>query len=183
MSMAELPHLFKQQLKEQPIVIVMGVSGCGKSTIGKALATEMNLNFFDADDFHPQANVKKMSQGIALNDDDRWPWLKILSQAIAKEASQNGGVVSACSALKRSYRDFIVAEVNKPLIFVVLDGSKELILQRMKKRRNHYMPPSLLESQIADFEPPESDESFITCSIDNSIEQIVKRVAAHLSEA
>ncbi|GAB6052825.1 gluconokinase [Magnetospira thiophila] len=166
----------------RPIVIVMGVSGSGKSTVGKALADELGLPFLDADDFHPEANVKKMSRGIPLTDEDRWPWLRALSRAMRKAAGDSGGVIATCSALKRTYRNYLRDNVGHPLVLVLLDGDRETIHARMRARADHYMPPSLLSSQLADLERPESDEPSVTVSIDNQVDTIVATLVARLRE-
>jgi len=172
MSTVESPVRFE----DRPIVIVMGVSGSGKSTVGAALAVRLGVRFLDADDFHPQANVGKMSQGIPLTDDDRWPWLDSLSRGIRDEARKAGGVAAACSALKRVYRDRLRDHVGLPLSFALLDGNRNEILQRMETRTDHYMPASLLDSQLADLERPDPDEGVITVSIEDEVEQIVDRL-------
>ncbi len=134
-------------------VVVMGVSGCGKSTVGNELARVLGWRFLDADDFHPRVNVDKMAQGIPLTDDDRWPWLDRLRDALrsAREAGEN--VVLACSALKASYRARL-AEAGD-VRFALLEGPPEVIAERMAGRRHRYMPASLLESQLATLERPD----------------------------
>jgi len=159
------------------VIILMGVSGCGKTTVGLKLAEKLNLPFFDADDFHPDENVKKMESGIPLNDDDRAPWLEELSRQIKKWNKKKGAVL-ACSALKKKYRELLKANSGpNEVLFVYLKGSKELILNRLKKRSGHYMPPDLLDSQFADLEEPE-DALFIP--IYNSPEKISDRIIANL---
>jgi carbohydrate kinase (thermoresistant glucokinase family) len=135
---------------ESVIIIVMGVSGCGKSTIGKPLAERLGYPFLDADEFHPPANVAKMAAGTPLTDTDRWPWLALLN---AKLNEQKNAVL-ACSALKQSYRDAL-AQGLTDCRFVHLHGSIELIRARLRERRHRYMPASLLESQFATLEPPQ----------------------------
>ncbi|WP_229261127.1 gluconokinase [Duganella levis] len=144
--------------------VVMGVSGCGKSTVGQALATANAVGFVEGDQFHPQANVAKMSSGVALNDDDRADWLLTL-QAQIREARERGeGLVISCSALKRRYRD-LLREGDPALRFAHLSGPKELIAARMQARVGHYMPTSLLDSQFRDLEPLQADEAGITLDI------------------
>ncbi|MEO8376882.1 MAG: gluconokinase [Candidatus Sumerlaeota bacterium] len=134
------------------VYIVMGVAGSGKTTVGEALAQRLNIPFHDGDDFHPRANVEKMSAGIPLTDDDRWPWLDALATASATwEAS--GGAVLACSALKQVYRDRLISK-NSDTKFVYLEGSRELLLKRLQDRPHHYMKPEMLTSQLATLEPP-----------------------------
>ncbi len=138
------------------IVIVMGVSGSGKSSIGKMLASELNWEFFDADDFHPPANIEKMRQGIPLTDADRMPWLLTLQDAIASIIQQARHAVLACSALKSSYREIMLDNCDRSQIrLIYLKGSFQLIQQRLKQRQNHYMSQNLLQSQFDILEEPE----------------------------
>jgi gluconokinase len=158
-------------------ILVMGVSGCGKSTIGEMLAEALSLPFADADAFHPPENVKKMSAGIPLTDADRWPWLDALGAWLAAE--ERGGVI-ACSALKRAYRDRLREWV--PGLFVVhLSGAPELIAGRQGAREGHFMPPSLMASQFATLEPPGADEEAITLDIASPPEGVAAEAAAKLS--
>jgi len=142
----------------------MGVSGCGKSTLGKALAERLDATFLDADDFHPLANVEKMRAGTPLNDEDRAPWLAALNLALRERGQRGEGVVLACSALKRRYRETIGAHLAH-IDWIFLDGSFDVIAGRMRARANHYMPESLLRSQ---FEALERPEIAIQISIDLS---------------
>ncbi|MEM6883575.1 MAG: gluconokinase [Verrucomicrobiota bacterium] len=135
--------------------IVMGVSGCGKSSVAKAFAEQSGGVFLDADDFHPQANVEKMSKGIPLEDADRWGWLDVLNDQLRRhEKSGEGPLFMACSALKKAYRDRLRDKVDV-LEFLFLNGSFELINERMQAREDHFMPPGLLESQFEALEKPE----------------------------
>ena len=134
------------------VYIVMGVCGCGKTTVGRLLAERLGVPFHDADDFHPRANVERMRRGEALTDDDRRPWLEELATAIAAW-NRAGGAVLACSALKRSYRAMLGAHDNK-VSYVYLKGSADIIRQRMAGRTDHYMNPALIESQFATLEEP-----------------------------
>lgn len=136
------------------IVIVMGVSGSGKTTVGKLLAERMGCGFSDADDFHPAANVEKMRAGIPLTDDDRWPWLKALRQAIEEWEAAGKSHVVACSALKDTYRD--VLSPKDDVVFVYLKGDAKTIASRLKARKGHYMNPTLLTSQFATLEEPDN---------------------------
>ena len=136
------------------IVIVMGVSGSGKTTVGELLADRMGCGFSDADDFHPAANVEKMRAGIPLTDDDRWPWLQALRQAIEGWQAAGESRVIACSALKDAYRE--VLSPDDDVVFVFLKGSAETIAARLKGRKGHYMNPNLLASQFATLEEPDS---------------------------
>ena len=138
------------------VIIVMGVSGSGKTHVGKLLAEVLSLPFYDADDFHPPSNVAKMEQGNPLTDADRTPWLAILADKIQAWNTQ-GGAVLACSALKERYRVQLSANYTADVRFAYLQGSKELILNRMLAR-DHFFPPELLDSQFADLEEPSSDE-------------------------
>jgi carbohydrate kinase (thermoresistant glucokinase family) len=159
------------------VYVVMGVSGCGKSTIASELARRLNLPFHDADDYHPQSNIDKMRSGVPLEDGDREPWLKIISEEIAGW-NRSGGAVLACSALKEKYRAILRGE-NPPqdLIFICLAGAKETILRRMKAREGHFMPPDLLDSQFAALEEPREG---ITVSIDQEPELICKEIMEKL---
>ncbi|MDJ0832199.1 MAG: gluconokinase [Gammaproteobacteria bacterium] len=174
--MAALPVQFERR----PLVVVMGVSGCGKSTIGVALAQHWDLPFLDADDYHPASNVDKMSKAIPLTDEDRWPWLQSLSQAMVAAADQAGGVVATCSALKRKYREYILQQVDRPLLFVFLEGDRETLFARMQQRSDHYMPPSLLDSQLADLERPHADEPAATFSVDKPVGELVEEIVGRL---
>ena len=139
-------------------IVVMGVSGSGKSTVAEELARKLEFAFLEGDDFHPEGNKRKMAAGIALEDDDRWPWLDALSEAIVA-ARDNQGVVATCSALKRSYRDRIRAKVAPPLSFVFLSVAQEELARRLRSRRGHFMPAALLESQLNTLEIPAGDEA------------------------
>jgi carbohydrate kinase (thermoresistant glucokinase family) len=149
-------------------IVVMGVSGCGKSSVGIALADALGARFIDGDDLHPAANKAKMSAGIPLDDDDRWPWLDLVSKALAEDAS----TVVACSALKRSYRERILAGAPNTF-FIHLDGSREILEQRLGNRTGHFMPATLLDSQLATLEPLAEDEPGAVIDIDQPISQII----------
>lgn len=147
----------------------MGVSGSGKSTVGAALAQRLRVPFADADDFHPPANVAKMSSGEPLDDDDRYPWLEAIGEWLA---SHPGGGVMSCSALKRKYRDQLREHCGE-IEFVHLYGSTEVIGKRQASRPGHFMPPSLLASQFKTLEPLEPDERGVTIDVDQNIDGIV----------
>jgi carbohydrate kinase (thermoresistant glucokinase family) len=160
-----------------PLIVVMGVSGSGKSTVGALLASRLGVPFADADDVHPAANVAKMAAGIPLTDEDRWPWLALVGQAL--HAASGSGLVMACSALRRAYRDAILAEA--PAVrFVYLHGSRELLAERMGHRHGHFMPTSLLDSQLATLEPLAADEPGFTVGIEGEPGQIVDEIAGTL---
>lgn len=153
-------------------LIVMGVSGSGKSTIGIGLADSLGWDFRDGDAFHPPSNVAKMKSGAPLTDDDRWPWLDAIAAHVAELERGGGHVVIACSALKRAYRDRLRTS-GAHLRFVYLAGSFDLIDGRMKARRDHFMPASLLESQFATLEEPTDDENVVRVPIDAAPDAIV----------
>jgi carbohydrate kinase (thermoresistant glucokinase family) len=148
----------------------MGVSGSGKSTIGAALAERLGIPFVDGDALHPLTNVERMAAGLPLRDEDRWPWLAAVGARLAE-----GDVVVACSALKRSYRDAILAEAPDAR-FIHLTGSHELLDERMQRRTDHFMPPSLLESQLAALEPLAADEAGVTVENAGAVEAVVGRI-------
>lgn len=141
----------------------MGVSGCGKTTVGQKLAERLGWKFYDADDFHPPENIAKMSKGIPLTDDDRHPWLKALHGLISRELQANRSGVLTCSALKERYRRHLM-QGNPGTRLVYLKGSYELILERMQPRRGHYMKPEMLHSQFEDLEEP-ADALTVTVEI------------------
>ena len=135
------------------ILIVMGVSGSGKTTIGQWLSAKLDCSFLDADDFHPPGNVRKMAVGDALTDEDRWPWLHILAAEIGAWIEADGSAILGCSALKQSYRDILVGG-REDVRIVHLNGQKALIAHRLETRMDHYMPASLLDSQFEALEQP-----------------------------
>ena len=159
--------------KSRVIVVVMGVSGSGKSTIGMAIATALAVRFVDGDALHSPASVARMQSGIPLTDADRWPWLDRIGAELADAARSPAGVVVACSALKRAYRDRIRAAAPD-VRFVFLDGPQSTIEARMATRSGHYMPASLLASQLATLERPGRDESdVLTLSIERPVADVV----------
>lgn len=162
------------------VVVVMGVSGTGKSTVGGLLAGALGVPYAEADDFHPPANIAKMSAGEALNDDDRAPWLKAIG-GWAHDRAGLGGVVS-CSALKRRYRDTL-RSAAPDVFFVHLDGERELIARRLGARAGHFMPTTLLDSQFADLEPLQPDEQGATLSVVDLPEAVTARAVAALKAA
>jgi gluconokinase len=160
------------------IVIVFGVSGAGKTTIGKLLAEELGSRFYEADDFHSQANIEKMRRGIPLTDKDRWPWLDRLRELINGCVESNENAVLACSALKRAYRQHL--RVSEDVKFVFLRGDYALIAKQLRHRRGHFMNPELLRSQFADLEEPTPDEHVLTIELGHTPEEIVDRIKAKL---
>lgn len=164
------------ELVSTRILIAMGVSSSGKTATGAAIARRLHAPFLDGDDFHPPANKEKMRAGIALVDEDRWPWLKALAVALHDAAGLKGVSVGACSALKRSYREYLVEQAGEPILFVFLDGTQDLIASRMAARKHEYMPTSLLASQFATLERPRPDENALTVPIEASVEEIADRV-------
>jgi carbohydrate kinase (thermoresistant glucokinase family) len=157
------------------VVIVMGVSGCGKSTIGALLAARLRWEFEDADWFHPASNIDKMHSGIPLTDEDRWPWLDAVAASIDTTRRLGGHAVVACSALKRSYRDVLIG--NRPEVrLVYLKGDETLIARRVAVRHEHFMPRGLLRSQFEALEEPGLDENPIIVSIEPQPREIVTRI-------
>ncbi|HEY4076103.1 MAG TPA: gluconokinase [Rhizomicrobium sp.] len=162
---------------EKPLIVVMGVAGSGKTTIASGLAEKLGVPFVEGDSLHPIANVKKMSAGIPLTDDDRWPWLKAIGERMEVERLTGHGVVVSCSALKHSYRDCLRSEVHGRVHFILLDGSRELIGDRMKQRKGHFMPPALLDSQFATLEKPTPDEDAVVLDISHTVPVLLAEAA------
>ncbi|BCL75111.1 gluconokinase [Jeongeupia sp. HS-3] len=163
--------------------VVMGVSSSGKSSIGVALAQAVGAKFIDGDDLHPRANIVKMGGGTPLNDDDRAPWLERINDAVFSIDSKNETGVIVCSALKRKYRDRIRRDNNK-LVFVFMEGSYALILERMKARQGHYQKAGMLQSQFDALEVPGEDESDVLhVSVDGDFETVLARTLAAVRNA
>lgn len=171
-------------------LLVMGVSGSGKSTVGALLASELGWKFYDADDYHPEENRMKMGKGIPLNDEDRIPWLCNLHEMLLRDVASGQHVVLACSALKKVYRDILIqgkdgalVKHDEPgkegklaqvtLLVVHLSGSFEVISERLFRRKGHFMPPKLLQSQFDTLEPPSAPERFIQISVDKTPSEIL----------
>ena len=160
-------------------IVVMGVSGCGKSTVGRLLADGLNLDYIEGDDLHPPENVARMVAGVPLTDADRQGWLQALAQRLADARAQGRGLVLSCSALKRSYRD--VLRTGAPDVrFVHLHGTRELLTARMLDRPGHYMPPSLLDSQLATLELPGADEEALSFDIALTPQDIAREALSAL---
>ncbi len=159
--------------------VVMGVSGCGKSSIGAAFAAQIGARFVDGDDLHPDSNIAKMAAGKPLDDADRAPWLAEVGRIFANNALP---LVVGCSALKRSYRDIIRDHAGGPVAFLHLQGSKALIADRMVARQDHFMPPALLDSQFATLELPDPDEHAVNVNIDQTPDAIVTELVAHFKK-
>jgi carbohydrate kinase (thermoresistant glucokinase family) len=159
----------------------MGVSGSGKTTIGRALATRLGWSFEEGDALHPPENIAKMRAGQPLTDADRAPWLSAIAARIDEWRQRGESGVITCSALKRSYRQVIIGD-RREVRLVYLSGSRELIAERMSQRHDHFMPASLLDSQFETLEPPGQEESPITVSVDQPIETIVDRLVVGLTQ-
>lgn len=155
------------------LYVIMGVAGSGKTTIGTALARALDVAFVEGDDLHPPENVRRMAQGIPLNDADRRPWLAAIAQRLRAAKQAGTGLVVTCSALKRSYRALLRSEGAADLRLVFLSGSKAVIARRMARRRGHFMPASLLDSQLATLEEPAADEDPWVCDVRESPDAIV----------
>ncbi|MEA2837051.1 MAG: gluconokinase [Bradyrhizobium sp.] len=172
-----------EQLHKTPCaIVVMGVAGSGKTTIGEKLAEQLGRPYEDGDKFHPKRNVEKMSAGQPLTDEDRWPWLQAIADEIDRVCSRGETVVISCSALKRAYRDVLVHGRDDVRI-VYLDGSHDLIASRLAARKGHFMPPTLLQSQVKTLQPPGPDENPVTVSIDAPVEEIVADIVRKLATA
>ena len=164
--------------KDVPLIVVMGVAGSGKSTIAAGLAEKLGVDFIEGDSLHPRANVNKMAGGVPLTDDDRWPWLDKIGAHIEAERVAGRGVVVSCSALKHAYRDRLRAQVQGRVRFVMLDGPKELIANRMLSRKGHFMPQTLLDSQFATLEKPGADEDAVILDISHTVPVLLSEASA-----
>jgi gluconokinase len=158
----------------------MGVSGCGKTTLGRLLAQAMDCPFLEGDDFHSREAVAKMRSGQPLEDADRWPWLERLGEATARAISDHGVAVTACSALRRSYRDRLRSTIDRPVRFVLLEDCRERLLARLSGRAGHFMPASLLDSQLDTLERPLPDEAAIILAAAGSPPVLRDRVLKQL---
>lgn len=156
-------------------IVLMGVAGCGKSSVGAALSAALGLPYLDGDDLHPAANIAKMSRGEPLSDADRWPWLALVGQSL-----RTPGIVG-CSALKRVYRELIDREASGGVVFVHLSGARAVIEARMAARTGHFMPTTLLDSQFATLEKPGADENAVVVDIDQPLRAVVAQIVAGLA--
>ena len=160
------------------IVIVFGVSGAGKTTIGKLLSHELDWHFYEADDFHSRANIEKMRRGVPLTDEDRWPWLERLREEINRLVAAGENAVVACSALKRAYRYRL--RVSDEVKFLFLRGDFALVQKQLRSRRSHFMNPDLLQSQFDDLEEPKPDEDVLTIELGRSPQKLVEEIKTKL---
>jgi gluconokinase len=165
------------------VALMMGVSGSGKTTIAQRVAEREGWRLVEGDDFHPPENVAKMKSGTPLTDEDRWPWLAAIGERMEVERMTGHGVVVSCSALKRAYRDCLRKEVHGNVYFILLDGSRELITDRMKNRKGHFMPPALLDSQFATLEKPTPDEHAVILDISHTVPALLAEAAKSLDPA
>jgi gluconokinase len=167
--------------KEMTIVLVMGVSGSGKTTVADGVARQLGWSLLEGDKFHPPANIAKMKAGIPLTDEDRWPWLRAIAAREDELQAAAQPAVVACSALKRAYRDILIGDRGDALL-IYLRGSKALIWERMQARTGHFMPPALLDSQFVTLEEPGADEHPIIVNIRGPIEETVADAVRQLKE-
>ncbi len=164
-------------------VIVMGVTSCGKTSVGEGLAMELNCPFIEGDRLHPAANIAKMSAGTPLNDGDRWPWLELIGEAMKAEYKKGHGVIASCSALKKAYRLKLAEAAGQPITFIFLHGSRDLLAARMAMRKGHFMPISLLDSQLATIEIPGPNENALHLDVALPVDELVRRSKTYLTGA
>jgi len=162
-----------------PILVVMGVSGCGKSTVGALLAERLGWAFVEGDDLHPPENIEKMRRGVPLGEADRQPWLRSVAEVIDRRQLEGNGCIITCSALRRRYREML-AEGRPYLRFLFLKGSRTLIRRRLAQRLGHFMPPALLDSQFADLEEPGPDEPVVVSSVNGDPKSTAEMIIADL---
>lgn len=153
----------------------MGVTSCGKTSVGEGLASELLCPFIEGDKLHPAANIAKMTVGTPLTDDDRWPWLDIIGKAMKAEYGKGRGVIASCSALKKAYRQRLAKAAEMPINFVFLYGSRDLLASRMAARKGHFMPTSLLDSQLKTLEVPGPDENALHLDVALSVDELIAR--------
>lgn len=156
------------------LIVVMGVSGCGKTTVGEALSRALGIEFIDGDDLHPPENVQRMRAGLKLDDESRLPWLEAICRCAESHFANDQSVIIACSALKAKYRDQL-RSISRPVLFVYLNGPQPLIAERMSRRAGHYMPVTLLDSQFAELEDPRTEPNILEVNIDQSAEQMASQ--------
>ena len=162
------------------VIIIFGLSGAGKTTVGELLARELGWHFYEADDFHPAANIEKMHSGHPLTDEDRWPWLDSLREFVKRWLHAGEKAVLACSALKRAYRERL--HVSDEVKFVFLHGEYGLIETQLRQRRGHFMNPGLLRSQFADLEEPQPGEDVLMVELGRTPEELVEEISAKLRQ-
>ncbi len=175
-----MPGNLETELPAPLAITVMGVSGSGKSTLGALLARQLGCTFLEGDSFHSAQNVEKMRHGTPLTDADRWPWLDRLGTTMQEAVGQDGLVVAACSALRRAYRERLAASAHQPMVFVLLNTSAAELTRRLEGRPDHYMPSSLLDSQLATLEVPGPDEQALVLDASASPEALSQQVMAWL---
>ena len=152
----------------------MGVTSCGKTSVGEGLAAKLGCPYIEGDKLHPAANIAKMSAGIPLEDADRWPWLDIIGKAVKAESSAGKGVVASCSALRKAYRLRLATASGMPISFIFLHGDRDLLAKRIAVRKGHFMPPSLLDSQLKTLEIPGPDENALHLDVVLPVEVLVQ---------
>ena len=160
------------------VIIIFGVSGAGKTTVGELLARELGWHFYEADDFHSPANIEKMRGGVPLTDEDRWPWLENLRELVKRCIAAGEDAVLACSALKRAYRRYL--RVSAEVKFVFLHGDYAVIAKQLQRRRGHFLNPALLQSQFADLEEPGLDKETLTIELGRTPQELVKEIETKL---
>ncbi len=163
------------------MIIIFGVSGAGKTTVGKVLAEQLGWRFLEADEFHPAANIEKMRNGHPLTDEDRWPWLDCLRNQIERSLSAGENAVLACSALKRAYRDHV--RLSDEIKFVFLRGDYALVEKQLRSRHGHFMNAALLQSQFDDLEEPQLNENVLTIQLGRTPQEIVEEIKTNLNFA
>jgi gluconokinase len=161
-------------------IVVMGVSGCGKTSVGEALAAHLGAPFVEGDALHPEANVRKMASGTPLTDEDRWPWLAAIAARVSAEAGP--AIVVSCSSLKRAYRDLLRAASGRPVGFLYLHGTEAVLASRMGAREGHFMPATLLASQLATLEDPRGEPAVTTVDIGSPFDEVIAAVLATSGE-
>ena len=170
----------KSEVTSCGAIVLMGVSGCGKSTVGRLLAAEMDCPFIEADEFHSDSSIAKMRGGQSLSDEDRWPWLDRIGSALQSAVVQNGIAVASCSALKKTYRDRLATAVVAPTSFVLLNVGREELQTRLQTRSDHFMPATLLESQLALLERPTPEEAALVVDANSHPTALCKTIRAWL---